>query len=351
MDNSLDDLRHITALDESGMLQVLRRFPEDCLSAIKQAKKVSLDGISDKQFNKVVFAGVGGSSIGGKLVIDWLWKECNIPLILSRGYHLPAIVDDETLVFTVSYSGNTEETLNMLAEALTAGAPTIMVTSGGTMGEIAREKGLTLIPLPHGYRPRAAISHQFFSLATAMHELDLVGISWGETPEALSTLKAIRDEVSMDVPKEKNVAKKVALRLIDKIPLVYGSSVLDGVAYRFRSQLNENSKVPSGSGSFPEAFHNAVLGSEWHSDVLGNLALLFLRDNKDDNGMKRKIEIFKELFTSKVGEIIELEARGSGKLARIISLVYIGDYISTYLGLLYGHDPSSNMSIDKLKQV
>ena len=351
MDDSLDDLRHIKVLDESGMLQVLKRFPEDCRSAIKRANKVSLENLSGKRFNKVVFAGVGGSSIGGKLVIDWLRRECAVPLVLSRGYHLPAIVDDETLVFTVSYSGNTEETLSMLAEALSAGAPTITVTSGGKMGEIAIDNGLPLISLPDGFRPRAAISHQFFSLATVMHEMDLVGTSWGEVPEALTTLEAIRDEVSMDLPTSENLAKKVALSLLGKIPLVYGSSLLEGVAYRLGTQLNENSKVPSGSGSFPEAFHNAVLGSEWRSEVLGNLALLLLRDNGDDEGMKRKIERFKERFTPKVGDIIELEARGSGRLARILSLVYIGDYVSTYLGLLYGHDPSSNFSIDKLKQV
>ncbi len=351
MDGSLDDLGHIEALDESGMLHALKRFPEDCRSAIKRAEKVSLEGISGKRFSNVVFAGVGGSSVGGKFVIDWLWRECAVPLVLSRGYHLPAFVDDETLVFTVSYSGNTVETLSMLAEALRSGASTVTVTSGGTMGEIAMGNGLPLISLPDGYRPRAAISHQFFSLATAMHKLGLVGTMWREVPEALSTLEAIRDEVSMDVPVDENLAKKVALRLLGKIPQVYGSSLLEGVAYRVRSQLNENSKVPSGSGSFPEVFHNAVLGSEWDSEALGDLALLLLRDGGDDEGVKRKIEVFKELFAPKVGDLIELEARGTGRLARILSLVYIGDYISTYLGLLYGHDPSSNLSIDKLKQV
>jgi glucose/mannose-6-phosphate isomerase len=351
MDGSLDDLKRIKVLDESGMLQVLKRFPEDCRSAIKRAKKASLKGISGERFTKVVFAGVGGSSIGGKLVVDWLRRESAVPLVISRGYHLPAFVDDETLVFTISYSGNTEETLSMLSESLRAGAPTITVTSGGRIGEISKEKGLSIIPLPDGYRPRAAISHQFFSLATTMHELDLVGTSWGEVPEALSTLEAIRDEVSMGVPTDNNLAKKVALRLRGKLPLVYGSSLLEGVAYRFGTQLNENSKVPSGSGGFPEVFHNAVLGSEWDSEALGNLALVLLRDRRDDGGVKRKIERFKGLFAPKIGDIIEVEARGSGRLSRILSLVYLGDYISTYLGLLYGHDPSSNISIDKLKQV
>jgi glucose/mannose-6-phosphate isomerase len=351
MDSLLDDLNHIKTIDESGMLRVLGNFPEDCLSAIKRAEKVSLENISDRSFNKVVFAGVGGSSIGGKLVIDWLWRSCSVPLALSRGYHLPAYVDDETLVFTVSYSGNTEETLSLLAEALSAGALTIAVTSGGTMGDIAVEHGLLLIPMPDGYRPRAAIPHQFFSLATVMRELNLVGTLWGEVQEALLTLKTIRDDISMYVPTGQNLAKQVALRLLGKIPLVYGSSLFDGVAYRIGSQLNENSKTPSGSGSFPEIFHNVVLGSEWDSETLKSLTMLLLRDSGDDVGMKRKIERFKGLFAPKIGEIIELEAKGTGRLSRILSLVYIGDYISTYLGLLYGQDPSLNLSIDLLKQV
>ena len=351
MDGTLDDHKHINALDESGMLRALKKFPEDCQSAIIRAEQVSLESISDRSFNKVVFAGVGGSSIGGKLVIDWLRRESAVPLVLSRGYHLPAFVDDETLVVTVSYSGNTEETLSMLADALSAGALTVAVTSGGIMSEIAAKHGLPMISLPEGYRPRAAIPHQFFSLATLMHKLGLVDTLWGEVPEALSTLVAIRDEISMDVPKDQNLAKQIALRLQGKVPLVYGSSLLEGVAYRVGTQLNENSKTPSGSGSYPEIFHNVVLGSEWDSETLRSLAILLLRDSWDDVGVKGKIEKFKGLFAPKIGDIIELEARGSGKLSRILSLVYIGDYISVYLGLLYGHDPSLNLSIDKLKQV
>ena len=162
---------------------------------------------------------------------------------------------------------------------------------------------------------------------------------------------AIRDEISMDVSKDQNLAKQIALRLQGKIPLVYGSSLLEGVAYRVGTQLNENSKTPSGSGSFPEIFHNVVIGSEWKSETLRSLAILLLRDSGDEVGVKEKIERFKGLFAPKIGDIIELEARGSGKLSRILSLVYIGDYISAYLGLLYGHDPSLNLSIDKLKQV
>jgi glucose/mannose-6-phosphate isomerase len=351
MANSLDDLPRIKALDESGMLRILERFPEDSRSAIERVKEASLESIPSEKINKIVFAGIGGSSIGGKLIIDWLWGESVVPMVLSRDYHLPAFVDEETLTFIISYTGNTAETLSMLSEAAKTGASIVTVTSGGAMANVAREKKYPLINLPVGYKPRAAIPHQFFSMATVMRNLGLVESRWGEVPEALVTLEALRDEISMDVPTDLNLAKKVASRLIDKIPMVYGSPLFEGVAYRFRSQLNENAKVPSGSGVFPETFHNAVMGSEGNPDSLANLALLLLRDNRDDEGMKNKIERFKELFSPSIGDIIQLEARGSGRLSRILSLVYIGDYVSSYLGLLNGHDPSSNRAIDELKKV
>jgi glucose/mannose-6-phosphate isomerase len=333
------------------MLQILERFPEDSRSAIERSKETSLESISDRKINKIVFAGVGGSSIGGKLIIDWLWGESLVPMILSRGYHIPAFVDEETLVFTVSYTGNTAETLSMLDEAAKTEASVVAVTSGGAMANVARENKYPLILLPDGYKPRAAISYQFFSMATVMRNLGLVESRWGEVPEALTTLESLRNEISMDVPTGHNLAKRVASRLIDKMPMVYGSPLFEGVTYRFRSQLNENAKVPSGSGVFPEAFHNAVLGSEGNPDSLAHLALLLLKDNRDDESMKKQIERFKELFSPSIGDIIELEARGSGRLSRILSLVYIGDYVSSYLGLLNGHDPSSNLAIDELKKV
>jgi len=123
------------------------------------------------------------------------------------------------------------------------------------------------------------------------------------------------------------------------------------VAYRLRTQLNENSKVPAGSGSFPELFHNAVLSCEAPDEVLKPICLLFIRDSGETNRIARKIDRFRALFEGRVGGIVEVRARGQGKLARMLSVLYTGDYISTYLGLLYGQDPSSTDAIEELKRV
>lgn len=350
MDSILDELPRLRKLDRGGMLEVLSRFPEDCRSAVVRGERVDLSGL-DGGYTAVVFAGVGGSSIGGRLIMDWLWEESKIPLCLSRGCSLPAYVDEGVLVFVVSYSGDTEETLSMLQEAIDIGAPVVTVTSGGRMAEISEEKGIPMIPLPEGVKPRAALPHQFLSLAVVLHKLNLLGRSWDELGEAFLTLETLRDEIRASVPVESNTAKRTAARLVDKVPLVYGSRLLEGVAYRFGTQLNENSKVPSGSGSFPEVFHNAVVGSEANRGLLSRLAMVIFRDLGDSESVGGKIDRFIELFAPRVGGVIELESRGEGRLSRMMSLIYLGDYISTYLGLLYGIDPSSNRSIDELKRV
>jgi len=347
----LDDLERLRKLDAGDMLGYLSKFPEDCRAAVERATEASLRNLEEKQFDSLVFAGVGGSAVGGKVIVDWLWEEAELPMALARGYHLPAFVDEGTLVFVVSYSGNTEETLSMLDEALSVGASIVSVTSGGRLEEISVERNLPIVHMPTGYKPRAAFPHQFFSLATVLYRLNLIGESWSELDEAFVIVEALRDDLSVETSAAENPAKTLALRLVDRIPLVYGSRLLEGVAYRMGTQLNENSKVPAGSGAFPEAFHNAVLGSESDEKLLGSLAMLLVRDPMDTEAMKDKIDRFRDLFEPRIGDVLEVEARGRGKLARILSLLYLGDYLSAYLGLLYGRDPSSNRAIDALKEI
>jgi glucose/mannose-6-phosphate isomerase len=180
-------------------------------------------------------------------------------------------------------------------------------------------------------------------------KLGVLGGSWKELDEAFLILDTLREEMMEGIPSENNLAKTVAMRLFNKIPMVYGSRLLEGVAYRLSTQLNENSKVPTGAGAFPEAFHNVVMGSEASRELLQSLALVILRDSRDEKRVSKKMEKFGQLFAPKVGDVIKLDSRGKGKLSRMFSLLYIGDFASTYLSFLYGLDPSANKSIDELK--
>ena len=350
MVTNLDKPVRLMELDEGGMLKNLGRFPEDCRLAVETAEGVCLGELGKRAFKSVVFAGVGGSAIGGRLITDWLSGESGVPMVVSVGYSLPGFVDREALVLSVSYSGNTEETLSMFREALDAGAQIASFTSGGQLERLSKERGIPLVSMPGGLKPRAALPFQFFMLATVLERLGLVPCS-GEVDEAFEVLGEVRDGLVPEVPLESNPAKRLALDILNKVPFVYGSELFGSVAYRFGTQLNENSKVPAGSGSFPELFHNVVLACEAPKEVLDPLCLLFIRDPLESDTMSRKIDRFKALFEPRVGRVLEAWARGRGKLARMFSILLLGDYVSTYLALLYGHDPSSMDAIDELKRV
>jgi glucose/mannose-6-phosphate isomerase len=351
MGSIIDDLEELEGLDKGGMLKILRGFPEDCRRAIKMAEAIPLGSLKDGTFKAVVFVGMGGSAIAGKLIGDWLLEESPIPMMVSKGYHVPGFVDEETLVFAVSYSGNTEETLSALREALDRGSAVISLTSGGSLERLSREKGLVLFLVPGGLRPRASLPYQFFMLATVLKRLGLIPGSWEEVDETIEVLEKLRDEVVPEVPADSNPAKKLALSLRNKVPFVYGPRLFEGVAYRFGTQLNENGKVPAASGVFPEVFHNAVLGCEGPDEALKPLSVLIIRDPDDPGEIDRKVDRFKALMEPAVGGVLEVTARGRGKLARMLSILYLGDYTSTYLGLLYGKDPSSMYAIEKLKRI
>jgi glucose/mannose-6-phosphate isomerase len=188
-------------------------------------------------------------------------------------------------------------------------------------------------------QPRAALHYQYICLAVIAKKLSLLNNNGEDIDEAIEILEKMRDELTIEPP-NRNIAKMLARELKGYIPFVYGSHLLKGVAYRYSTQFNENSKTPAYAGHFPEAFHNAVMISE---------AVLFLRDSTENN--RKKIDGFKKLLETRNVRIYEVKARGEGKLARILSTLYLGDYVSTYLGLLYQVDPSSVNSITAIKQI
>jgi glucose/mannose-6-phosphate isomerase len=348
---SLDDLKNMRKLDKSNMLQVLRRFPEDCRRAVDITKKADLSDLVDIQFSSVVFVGMGGSAIGGQLISDWLRDKTSIPMSVSKGYRIPGFIGSETLVFVVSYSGNTEETLMALEEICERGSPVICVTSGGRLMEISHKRQLPYILLPKGMKPRAAISFQLFTLVSALKSLGLIKDSWEEIDESIRVVSTLRDELVEEVKANLNIAKRLALELRNKVPFIYGSAFFEGVTYRFGTQMNENGKVPASSGVFPELFHNVPMGSEGPDEVLEPLGMLIIRDLEETEQETRKIEEFKAMFENRVGKMVEVESRGKGRLARMLSVLYLGDYVSVYTGILNSKDPSSTEAIEKLKSL
>jgi glucose/mannose-6-phosphate isomerase len=192
--------------------------------------------------------------------------------------------------------------------------------------------------------------YQFFTIAVVLKKLGLIGESWSEVEEAIKVVANLRKELQPGTLIKNNPSKHLALEVRDYIPLIYGSSIHEAVAYRYNTQFNENGKSPAGTNFFPEAFHNSVMAGEGRKELLRHLCALIIRDPLETPQMAAKINRFIRILKTSFAKVVEVEARGQGRLARILSAMYIGDYTSIYLGLLYGKDPSTTDSIDTLKK-
>ena len=351
MTPSLNDPQYLQAQDPGNMLQAISRLPKDARKAIGDAEKLSLPRLKTKSLKGLLVAGMGGSAVGGLLLRDWLSDRSATPIQVSRGYHLPAWVDEDTLVYAVSYSGDTGETLSQYQEALNRGSTLVCFCSGGKLSRSASLRKTPCIRYPKGYKPRAAVAHQFFSIATVSRRLGLVDDeTWGQVDEALRTLDALSREMDPGTPTAFNPAKRLAESLKGYIPFVYGGEIHETVAYRYTTQFNENSKSPAAHNFMPEAFHNSVMAREAPRELLERCCAVIIRDPEEES-LSPRVDRFTELVSESFGRVIEVDAAGQGRLARILSALYIGDFASAYLAVLYGRDPSSMDSIESLKQV
>ena len=351
MSPNIDDPKHLKAYDKSDMLKIISKFSQNARKAIKDAEKTKLPKLKVSSTKGLLIAGMGGSAVGGLLLRDWLKHSSKIPITVSRGYHLPGWVDKHVLIYCVSYSGNTEETLSQYKEALNCGCTIICFSSGGILSQSAGLDGITHIKYPEGYQPRAAIAHQFFSVATVTRRLGLIDDeTWGQIDEALTVLNGLSREMDAKIPTASNIAKRLADNIKGYIPFVYGGDIYETVAYRYTTQFNENSKSPAAHNFIPEAFHNSIMAREAPKDLLTRCCAVIIRD-KYEESLRPKMDRFMELVQESFGKVIEVESIGHGKLARILSALYIGDYARTYLAILYGRDPSSTDSIALLKQI
>lgn len=332
-----------------GLLEALEGFPEGCREGLKVGEDLELQDLEKFRPRMVVLAGMGGSAICGLLLRDWLF-DSKTPFYTSVGYHLPGFLDDETLVIAVSYSGNTDETLSAFEEAWERGCALIAATSNGRLKMLSEERGIPIIPLPTDLKPRASLPQQLFSIASVLKRIG-IDVPWCEVDEALGVLERLKVELGPETLIEDNKAKTLAISLKGFIPFIYASRRFEGVAYRMRTQLNENSKLPASSVVLPEGFHNAVMSCEGPLHLTRSLAALIIRDPREEERIRSKIDVFMRLLEGRFGRVLELWTAEGGLLSRMLSAIYIGDYVSLYLSLLYGLDPSSTASIELLKRV
>lgn len=346
---NLNDQLLYTSLDKSGMRLQIRGLPEQCLDAWEKASKFNLP--SDySDVNKVIILGMGGSAIGGDLLKALTGTLSNPLVLVHRDYNLPEYVDEKTLVIASSYSGNTEETLSGFAQALKRDCKRLVISTGGKLTSIARENGVPVFVIKHVSPPRAALGYSLLPLLAIMQNLGFVSDKSLEVKNMVKCLQNLSESWQENVPVEKNQAKQVAVKLDGKVAIIYGAGILSDAARRWKTQINENSKAWAFFEILPELNHNAVLGYRYPAGIVNKIFVLLLRCQSLNPRTLIRYKVTSELLDQNRISYQVLDSEGTGPLEHIMSLIYLGDWVSYYLAILNGVDPTPIPEIDLLKK-
>lgn len=346
---NLDDISLYSSLDKSGMREQIRGLPDQCLEAWNKAIQFRLPA-EFTGAKKVLIAGMGGSAIGGDLLKGVAAADSNTLIQVHRDYGLPGWVDDDTLVIASSYSGNTEETLSGFSEALRKKCKKLVISTGGQLSALAAEKGVPIFTIQHVSPPRAALGYSLVPLLAILQNLGLIRDKSTDVESTVDLLKKLCGEWQEDAPAVHNQAKKIASTLEGKIPVIYGAGILSDVARRWKTQINENSKTWAFFEIFPELNHNAVLGYSYPESLKKYIFVLMLRCSSLNPRILLRYDVTGDILKQKGIQYQLLDSRGSNPLSQVMSMVYLGDWVSYYLSILNGVDPTPVTEIDFLKK-
>ena len=343
----LDDAQSLRMADSQGMLDAVLGLPRDCRAAYDAAmlseKLPSSEGVAS-----VTFCGMGGSAVSGDLVRSVFLERLGLPIEVSRSPVLPEHCGSHTLVVCSSYSGNTAETLSAFRSALARGCRVLVVTSGGTIAEEAAEHGVPTVLVPSGFQPRAALGHLGFASLGALEVMGILPPLASDVDEAVAVVDALISEMGPGVPTQSNPAKTLASAIGDRCPVIWGADGIGSVAAaRWKTQMNENGKLPAFWSSMSELDHNEVVG--WTSPFGERFFVVGLRHDGEDPQLAPRFPLSYDIVRAADGQVEEVQARGTSTLARLLSLIIVGDLTSVYLAIGRGVDPTPVPVIERLK--
>jgi glucose/mannose-6-phosphate isomerase len=320
----------------------MKELVENFTAQLKEAKSIAEKAIvsEGKDIRNIVITGLGGSGIGGTIVTELISDSCKVPILINKDYFLPAFVNENTLVIISSYSGNTEETVSAMKQAISKKAQVACVTSGGKVLEMARQHQFDFIEIPGGRPPRSCIG---YSLVQIIRILVAKGFAdnkiFGDLDKSIQLLDKEKEQIKQE-------AMDIAKKLHKKFPILYSLGSCEGAVVRFRQQINENSKMLCGHHSFPEMNHNELVG--W-TEKNEDLVVVTFHTSFDFDRTNKRYDFCKPIFEKYSSGVIDITAKGNTKLEQFFYLINIGDWISCYIADLKGIDPVEVKVIDSLK--
>lgn len=318
-------------IDKENMISVLDNFWKQCQEASLLGREV----IVGLPINGIILCGMGGSAIPGDIIMSDI--DPSIPFAVNRSYDLPKWVNKNTLVFVVSYSGNTEEALSCFKAARARQCKMVGISSGGKLQQMCEQAGMPFIRVPSGIQPRDASGYMTFPILNVLQNSHIIGDCRNDMNETISQLKQ----------DYKEKAQELAKKLAGKIPIIYASHRLISIARAWKIKMNENAKVQAFYNEFPEMNHNEMVG---FTDLKGDFFVIIIEDEKDHPRILKRIAITAGLLKKKGCHTITLKIKGNNTLAKIFTTMLLGSYVAYYLALEYGTDPSPVEMVENLKK-
>ena len=335
-------------LDSVGMFELTAGLPEQVETAAEAARSLVRE-VEPGDIQNVVVVGMGGSGISGDVLAAVGAELMPVPVVVCKSYECPAFVGPESLVFAISASGNTEETVQAATDAEAAGARVVAVTGGGQLADLAAHWGAPVFPVPDIPQPRAALGAMAIPPLVVLEHLGLYRGASSWIAAAVEQLKIRRDEIESGG--DSSGPASVARRIGHTIPLVHGGGMVGSTAaQRWKTQINENAKAPAFYAAQPELCHNEVCGWGVNGDMTRQvITAVALRHEGEHPQVGRRFELVGEIMREVVADVVEVQAAGDGDLAQLFDLILFGDYTSLWLAVEAGVDPGPVPILGELK--
>jgi len=346
----LDDPKRRARLDPHGMAARIESFPAQ-IRAGAEVASMALRSFATDRPRRLVLFGMGGSAIAGDLVRVLAAQSGAAPVHVVRALAPPAWLTGEDLLVYSSYSGETEETLSCFRATRDRDAPSVAITTGGSLAAAAREARVPVLLLPPGHPPRAALGYSFATLACLASRAGVIPGLEGRLEGVAKAVEAVVSACGTGVLQSRNSAKKMAIRLAGRAVLVIGEERgLAAVALRWKGQLNENAKQLAWASTLPEMNHNEVDGFAGPKAAVGRLAVVLLREPEEDPRIAMRFDWLAAYVKRRGVPVVPVTAAGDDAAARLLGCAALGDLVSYYLALENGVDPSALPGVESLKK-
>ncbi len=349
-------LEKMQKIDASQMYDIIRDFPKQAANALEIAKAAKYSEVP-AVCNKFLVLGMGGSAIGGTLLGDFFENsdiKKAIDVKVCRDYYLPKNIDENTNIIVSSYSGNTEETLTALIAAHKITNRITCITTGGKLKEYADENNLPYIEIPGGLQPRAALGYSIIPMIYIVINSGLLSEEEKQICEKsiIAAINALEESSkTYSALNDNNSAYQIADSLVAYVPVIYSSNRYTAANLRWRGQIQENAKTLSFGNFLPEMNHNEINSFTHPAEMVHNFAIILFKDKKDNPRTQIRIEAVNNLLKDKVHTIIELEAEAEDYFTNAMEFIYLGDWVSYYLAVIQGIDPTPIPLINELKTI